>query len=114
MINTNSDRIIYEAIFLKVSLECNNNKTEARRMTQNSIGFPDKNSLADRISVSRSVEKKVLPALIEKVVGTIVPKYTKAKIFHITGGINVINNFAAYFWIGSVKNKNTKKKEINK
>ena len=97
MINTNSDRIIYEAIFLKVSLECNNNKTEARRITQNSIGFPDKNSLADRTSVSQSVEKKVLPALIENVVGTIVPKYTNAKQFQITDGMNAINNFAAYF-----------------
>jgi hypothetical protein len=106
--------MICEAIFLKVCLECINNRTKARKMTQNSIRFPDKNSLADRTSVSHSVEKKVLPALIEKVVGTIVPKYTKAKQFQITDGINAINNFATYFWVGSVKNKNMKKKETNK
>jgi hypothetical protein len=85
-----------------------------RMMTQNSIRFPDKNSLVDRTSVSHSVEKKVLPALIEKVVGTIVPKYSKAKQFQITDGINAINNFAVYFFFGSVNIKNIKKKETNK
>jgi hypothetical protein len=83
-------------------------------MTKNSIRFPDKNSLADRTSVGHSEEKKVSPALTEKVVGMIVPKYTKAKQFQITDGINARNNFAVYFWVGLVKNKNTKKKEMNK
>jgi hypothetical protein len=41
---------------------------------QNSIKFPDKISAVDLTTVSQSVEKKVLPALIKKVEGVIVPK----------------------------------------